>query len=158
MTAEETVQQELEKKFPALAGKVRVQRARRIFVDVEYQDFRPLLEFAIGLLKFPYLCVITGLDEGDQLGIIYHMSGESGIILSIKTRVPMSDPKVKTVTDLFPSAEIYEREMVDLLGAKVEGLQAAFRYPLTDDWPTDQFPLRKSWKTPDVPKGEIKHV
>jgi Ni,Fe-hydrogenase III component G len=33
----------------------------------------------------------------------------------------------------------------------VEGLPAGNRYPLTDDWPADQFPLRKDWK-PDSAK------
>ena len=39
-----------------------------------------------------------------------------------------------------------ERELMDLLGAKVEGLPAGKRYPLSDDWPTDEYPLRKDWK------------
>ncbi|MDD5432403.1 MAG: NADH-quinone oxidoreductase subunit C, partial [Candidatus Omnitrophica bacterium] len=52
----------------------------------------------------------------------------------------------KSVISYFPGAEIYEREVVDLFGAKVEGLPPGNRYPLTDDWPTDQFPLRKDWK------------
>jgi Ni,Fe-hydrogenase III component G len=58
----------------------------------------------------------------------------------------MPNPVFKSITDSFANAEIYEREIMDLLGATVEGLAPSFRYPLTDDWPSDQFPLRKSWK------------
>ncbi len=53
---------------------------------------------------------------------------------------------LKTITDYFSSAEIYERELVDLLGVRVEGLKEGKRYPLPDDWPAGQYPLRKDWK------------
>jgi membrane-bound hydrogenase subunit beta len=33
-----------------------------------------------------------------------------------------------------------------LLGAQVEGLPQSSRYPLPDNWPKGQFPLRKDWK------------
>ena len=46
----------------------------------------------------------------------------------------------------YAGAQVYERELVDLFGAQVEGLPPGNRYPLTDDWPTDEHPLRKDWK------------
>jgi membrane-bound hydrogenase subunit beta len=67
----------------------------------------------------------------------------------MKTAVPKANPVIKTVTDVFPAATLYERELMDLLGAKVDGLPAGRRYPLPEDWPVDQFPLRKDWK-PDT--------
>ena len=66
-------------------------------------------------------------------------------MLSVKTSVPKNRPVIKTVTSYFLSADVYERELIDLLGAKVEGLPAGNRYPLTDDWPVGQYPLRKDW-------------
>jgi Ni,Fe-hydrogenase III component G len=36
---------------------------------------------------------------------------------------------------------------MDLLGVRIEGLPAGKRYPLTDDWPANEFPLRKNWKS-----------
>jgi Ni,Fe-hydrogenase III component G len=35
---------------------------------------------------------------------------------------------------------------MDLLGAQVEGLPAGRRYPLPEDWPQGEYPLRKDWK------------
>jgi Ni,Fe-hydrogenase III component G len=34
---------------------------------------------------------------------------------------------------------------MDLLGIKVEGLPEGRRYPLPDNWPQGQYPLRKDW-------------
>jgi Ni,Fe-hydrogenase III component G len=68
------------------------------------------------------------------------------ILINLKTSAPKENPQIKSITQYFPSAEIYERELVDLFGAKVEGLAPGNRYPLTDDWPPGEYPLRKDWK------------
>jgi len=59
---------------------------------------------------------------------------------------------IKTITDIFPPADIYERELEDLLGAKVDGLGDGKRYPLPDDWPKGEYPLRKDWKAANKKK------
>jgi Ni,Fe-hydrogenase III component G len=142
---EERIQKDLIAKFAFLDGKVRVQRERRIWAEVGYSDFRPLLEFAVKELDFVFLCTMSGLDDGENFSFIYHLTRQDGVILSIKTSVPKTDPVLKTITDLFKGCEIYEREVVDLLGVKVDGLPEGRRYPLPDDWPAGEYPLRKDW-------------
>ena len=145
MALEENIKQELEKNFSYLENKIRVQRVRRLSLDVDYADFSQVFEYVVNKLKFSHLITITGLDEQDRLGFIYHLAQDSGIVLNLKTTVSKDSP-IKTVTGFFSGAEIYERELVDLFGAKVEVLPKGDRYPLTDDWPHDEFPLRKDWK------------
>jgi membrane-bound hydrogenase subunit beta len=146
MGVEENIQSEIIKKFAFLDGKVTVQRPRRLFVDVSQEKFANLFEYAIKNLEFTILCAITGLDEGTGFGIIYHLARESGIMLNIKTTIDRGNPVLKTITGSFLCADIYERELVDLLGIKVEGLPPGNRYPLPDDWPAGEYPLRKDWK------------
>lgn len=141
------IRSELMVKFNLADDKVRIQRERRIYVEVEYARFRDVFNYAAEKLGFVVLCTITGLDEGTNLAFIYHLSSEKGIVLNIKTSLPKENAVLKTITDRFPGAEIYERELVDLLGAKVEGLGEGNRYPLTDDWPKNEYPLRKDWKS-----------
>jgi Ni,Fe-hydrogenase III component G len=77
--------------------------------------------------------------------------------MNVEINAPRSNPVIQSVTKIFPSADLYERELVDLLGLKIEGLAEGFRYPLTDDWPKDQYPLRKDWKQdPNMKTGAIK--
>ena len=97
-------------------------------------------------LKFGHLIAITGLDEQDKLSFIYHIAQDAGIMVNIKTSVSKDNPVIKTISKRFPTADVYERELVDLFGAQVEGLPEGNRYPLVDDWPKGQFPLRKDWK------------
>ena len=146
MSKEENIKNELVNKFAYLGGNINVPRPRRIFLEATQENFKEVFVYIAKQLKFSHLCTITGLDEGEKLSFIYHMADDSGILLNFKISVLKENPVLKTVTDCFPGAEIYERELVDLLGAKVEGLPEGNRYPLTDDWPLDQFPLRKDWK------------
>jgi Ni,Fe-hydrogenase III component G len=155
MTKEEEIQQELVKNFNFLEGKIRIQKVRRIFADVPPDKFEEVLKFLIDKIVFNILCTITGLDEGATLGFIYHLARKDGIVINVKISVPKDNPKIKTIIDYFPAAVIYEREVVDLLGARVEGLPEGSRYPLPDSWPEGQYPLRKDWK-PDMLRKENK--
>ena len=144
---EQNIQSKLESKFSFLKDKVKIKRERRIFVEVEkLSDFRSVFDFAVRDLDFKRICMITGLDEGDNFATIYHLASFSGMIFDLKTYVPKSNPVIKTIMDTFPGAELYERELVDMFGIKVEGLPEGSRYPLPDDWPDGQYPLRKDWK------------
>jgi len=146
MAEEQAILEELTAKFPLLKDKVRVQRVRRLFAQVPSDDVREVFGYLVREMNFPILCTITGLDEGATLGVIYHLARESGIVLNLATSVPKERPALGTVTDYFPAADAYERELVDLLGFQVQGLPAGPRYPLPDDWPAGECPLRKDWK------------
>jgi membrane-bound hydrogenase subunit beta len=146
MSQEENIKQDLIAKFGLPEASFRIPRERRIFVEVGPEKLPAVFDHVVRQLKFCHLCTITGFDDGDKLSIMYHIAQDRNIIINIKTSVPKDNPKLKTVTSYFPSADAYEREVIDLLGFQIEGLPPGNRYPLTDDWPKGQYPLRKDWK------------
>lgn len=139
------IKEKLEDKFVYLKDTVKVQRAKRVWLEVAYPNFTEVFTFAINGLDFPGISAITGFDEGENLGFIYHLSGRDGTMLNIKTAVNKEKGTIRSITSFFPGAAIYERELIDLFGAKVEGLPDGIHYPLPDDWPAGQYPLRKDW-------------
>jgi len=149
--AQDPIGAALEERFPALAGKTVAPRARRVRAIVEQSAFAEVFDFACDTLDFDRLCAITGLDEKDVLAAIYALGRADGTLLSIEVRVPRDAPVLDTVTGRFPGAANYERELDDLLGFEVRGLPAGKRYPLPDDWPRDEKPLRKDWKQKSPP-------
>jgi len=153
MLNEEKIVQELCAKFNFLENQIKITRPRRIFLETTEEHFAQVFDFCIMNLNFKHLCAITGFDDCDKLSVMYHLSGKDGILLNLKVSVPKDKPVLKTVMSYFLCAEIYERELVDLLGFKIEGLPVGNRYPLTDDWPKDEFPLRKDWKSSDHMKA-----
>ncbi len=143
---EETVVAELLAKFPFLAGQVRVQRARRIWLETAPDKFNEVFGQMVDGFGFRILCTITGLDEGDSFGVVYHLAREDGAVASLKTRILKTGATWKSVGERFPGGIIYEREIADLLGLQFEGLPPGSRYPLPDNWPAGEYPLRKDWQ------------
>lgn len=154
MLSEEDIKQKLNGKFPFLQDKVSVKRARRLSLDVAMENFKEVLLFSIKDLAFSHLCTITGLDMTDRFSMIYQLSQDEGIMLNIRTDISRSDPNLDSITPIFSNADIYERELADLFGINVKGLPAGERYPLPDDWPSDQYPLRKDFNIGSLDKKE----
>lgn len=155
MSREESIKENLIDKFSYLGNSINLPRPRRISIEVSLDNFLPVFAFLAKDMQFSHLCTITGLDEQDNLAFIYHLAGAEGVMINLKTSAPKSNPLIKSVTEYFPGAEIYERELVDLFGAKVSGLPPGNRYPLTDDWPAEEHPLRKDWKPKAAAGGEV---
>ncbi|MCB4792249.1 MAG: NADH-quinone oxidoreductase subunit C [Elusimicrobia bacterium] len=146
MSKEQDIQKQFMNKFDFLEGKFKIVKNKRIFLDVPIDKFWKVMGYAVKIDQFPLLCTITGLDQGDTIGLVYHLAANDGMMLNIETSIPKNNPVIRTITDIYPSATLYERELEDLLGVKVEGLPAGRRYPLPDDWPIGDHPLLKDWK------------
>lgn len=144
--AEDQIRQRLLAQFPFLADEITIQRARRMWAKVPMDQLHPVLVHAKEQLGFSMLCTITGTDEGDSIGLLYHLAQDSGIVLTLMTNAPKDGPGPSTVTPYFPLADLSEREVIDLLGARIQNMPAGPRYPLPDGWPEGQYPLRKDWK------------
>jgi Ni,Fe-hydrogenase III component G len=153
MLNEEKIIQDLCGKFKFLENQIKATRPRRIFLEVPYEHFMEVFDFCVRQLSFTQLCAMSGLDDVEKLSVMYHLAQEGGIVINLKTGVSREQPVLKTVMPYFLCAEIYERELVDLFGFKIEGLPDGNRYPLTDDWPKGEFPLRKDWKPFDQKKA-----
>lgn len=159
MEKEVNVKKSLIEKFGILEEKFVIPRERRIFVEVPQDDFMNVCRFAAGELGFDSLCTITGLDIGENYQFIYHLADKNGIVLNLKLNVPKANPVIESVTPIFNGAIFYEKELIDMFGAVVEGLtKEGRRYPLPDWWPEDQHPLRKDWSSKGLcmSKEEVK--
>jgi membrane-bound hydrogenase subunit beta len=148
-----SVAAELQAKFSFPEGAMKIQRATRLWVDVEQANFAQVFDHVVKSMGFSILCTITGLDLGTDLGFIYHLARDGdksagyvgGVMANLKTRVPKGGA-MQSVTPYFPGADIYESELEDLLGARIEGKPVSPRYPLPENWPEGDHPLLKDWK------------
>lgn len=150
MAKEEEINGQLLAQFPLLEGRIRVQRARRLWVETDPDKFDAVFESLFGRFLFKILCTITGQDEGESFSIIYHLARNDGTVLNLKVKIQKTNPKWKSIGEKFPGGIIYEREIADLFGIQFEGLPSGPRYPLPDDWPECQYPLRKDWQNANV--------
>ena len=96
--------------------------------------------------KMDYLFCLTGLDRKDGFHVVYHLTSTAWPH-TVVLRVVLADkanPSVATVSDLWATAEYFEREAFDLLGIKFENHPDLRRLFLDDEWVG--YPLRKDYK------------
>ncbi len=118
-------------------------RERRIFLRVKKEAFRETLEYVVRDLGFKHLSTITGVDLGTQIELLYHVVLNDAIVLTLGFSVPKENPTTRTITDLVPSAVLYEREVHEMLGVDFEGHPNLIPLVLPEGWPKDVYPLRK---------------
>ncbi len=146
MQNEQAVVDRLLRKFDFMQDKITVQRQKRIFTKPFARgEFEQVIRYLHDEMGFTRSNHVVGVDDGDDLGFIYLLSNEEGVILALKEKAPKSDPVIASMTELYPSLNLHERELVDLFGAVVENLPAGPNYPLPDGWPKGSYPMRKEW-------------
>jgi NADH-quinone oxidoreductase subunit C len=94
--------------------------------------------------SFDFLVCITGVDYGQDLGATYHLRSVSNgytVVLKVRTS-DRENPHFDSVTDIWKSADLMEREIYDLLGIKFTGHPDLRRLFLDRSW---GFPLRKDY-------------
>jgi NADH-quinone oxidoreductase subunit C len=98
-------------------------------------------------LAMNFLECLTGVDlpSKEQIAVVYHLySYEHRHRIVMKAFLPRQDPRVATVSGVWPVANWQERECYDLLGVVFEGHPDLRRILLPDDW--QGYPLRKDYK------------
>ena len=112
-------------------------------------------------LGFDLLSCISGVDypereEGPEIEVVYHLdSTVNHHGLTIKVKLPRSDPRVASVEESWRTADWDERETYDLVGVVFEGHHNLVRILCAEDWVGH--PLRKDYEPPDSFHG-IKNV
>jgi NADH:ubiquinone oxidoreductase subunit C len=97
---------------------------------------------------FNYLFCLTGMDWGEELGVVYHLESTIHrhiVVVKVKTS-DRENPILETVSSLWKTAEFHEREVFDFFGIKFNKHPNLKRLFLTEDW--DGFPLRKDYDDP----------
>jgi NADH dehydrogenase I D subunit len=101
--------------------------------------------------KYQRLDDMTAIDESARrqpqnfpdYTMVYHLlSFDSASRLRLKVPLQGQDPVTRSITDIWPSANWYEREVFDLMGIRFEGHPNLTRILMPPDW--QGHPLRKS--------------
>ena len=133
-------------------------RDRRIFLRVKKDAFRKSLEYLMNDIGFKHLSTITGVDVGTEIELLYHLVLNDAIVLTLGYRVPKENPITQTITDIVPSAVLYEREIHEMFGVNIEGHPNLIPLVLPEGWPQDVYPLRKDKQFEELRKIALETV
>ena len=79
---------------------------------------------------------VTGMDWPKQglLEVIYDfLNFDSGMRVAYRARIPRNDPKIATISKVFPGADWHERETHDFFGIDFVGHRDLSPFMLPDD-------------------------
>ena len=103
-------------------------------------------------MGFDHVKSVTGIDfpEENKILVVYHVSSFEDdelaqFILELKTSVDRLNSRIKSLIEIWPSAEFPERETTDLMGVTFEGQPQKERLMLMDNFEGGP-PLRKDFK------------
>jgi formate hydrogenlyase subunit 5 len=142
----ETAIESLKKNLADAIVEFRVPRPRKAYVLLKPERHRDAISLLLKEVKDTELSTITGVDLKNEIELNYHMACEGTVTL--KNRISREKPVTQTITDILPGANLYEREVFDLLGVVFEGHPNLERLMLPERWPKGDYPLRKDWKLP----------
>ncbi len=93
---------------------------------------------------YNYLNALTAVDYGDHLEavyILYNTDKKVGTVINVK--LPAENPEISTISHLYAGAVWYEREMQEMFGIKITGVDLARM--LLEEWNGADYPLRKKF-------------
>ncbi|MDG6223450.1 MAG: NADH-quinone oxidoreductase subunit C [Candidatus Bathyarchaeota archaeon] len=126
---------------------LKVPRSRKAYVFLKPEKHRDAISLLLKQVEDTIISTITGTDLGNEIELNYHMI--CGGTVTLKIRVPKIKPVTKSICDLISGANLYEREVYDLLGVTFEGHPNMERLLLPESWPKGNYPLRRDWKAPE---------
>ena len=108
-------------------------------------------------LRFDLCSSVSGVDYLDaapddprRLHVVYHLTSmTSRRRVRLEAAVPADDPRLPSVTAVYPTADWQERETYDMFGVVFDGHSGLTRILMPDDW--DGYPQRKDYPLGGIP-------
>ena len=118
-----------------------------VFVDqTGWEGFAREIRFCEGL-EFDYLFCLTAVDWRTHFTVVYHFTSTiRRHMLVVKVKLDHDQPAIRTVSDIWRTAEFHEREAFDLFGVVFTDHPDLRRLFMTDEW--KGWPLRKDYEDP----------
>jgi NADH:ubiquinone oxidoreductase subunit C len=96
---------------------------------------------------FDYLFCVTAVDWRTHFTMVYHLTSTTHRhTLVVKAKLDHENPAIRTVSDIWRTAEFHEREAFDLFGVVFTDHPDLRRLFMTDEW--NGWPLRKDYEDP----------
>jgi NADH-quinone oxidoreductase subunit C len=118
----------------------------RAELQVDPAQVHPVLEQLKGQ-GYDFLASLHGVDyypDEPRLGVLYELLDMKEVDrITVKARVPIADPRIASVVDLWPGADHPEREVYDMFGVEFQGHPDLRRILMPEDY--EGFPQRRDF-------------
>lgn len=89
--------------------------------------------------------IATAVDTDAGYEVLYHWAlDEKDCVVTFRILLEHNAPELDSIALMCPAAEWIEREMWELMGIQFKGHPDMRHLLLADDWPEDNYPMRKN--------------
>lgn len=134
---------------------VRVDRTNRASVVVSREGVVEVAAWLRGA-GLDHTLAVSGVDrpQENRLDIVYLLASYSrddakGLVVSLKIHLDRGNPSLPSLTPIWESANLFERETAEMFGVTFDGHPNLSRLLLQDNWDGPP-PLRKDLKIPEM--------
>lgn len=115
-------------------------------LDFSSRDIHAVLAFlkGTGFRQLSMLSCIDWIDDKEFQLVFLLFDWDAGIRLQVRTRIDRDNPKFTTITDIYPGAKYYERDVHEFFGVEFEGNPDSYKQLFLENW-DDMPPLRKDF-------------
>lgn len=143
----------MKEKILQIVPDARIEEKEVLIVIVPKDSFH---DFALWLrndkaTQFDFLVCMTGMDWGESLGVMYHLRSTTlGHDIALRTETDnRENPELPSVSDIWATANLNEREVFDFFGIRFINHPDMRRLFLRNDWVG--YPFRKDYNDdPDI--------
>lgn len=111
-----------------------------MWISLKRKDLKKILK-DLKEMGVTRISSISGTDVGKDIEVVYHLVHKN-MTINIRIPVDKKDHTIETITDLYPGANLFERELSEMLGIHIEKHPNPKRLFLAHDSP--KTPLRRS--------------
>jgi len=136
----------IESKFGDAITEVYEKSPRRVFITVDPVRLPDVAEYLYKDVGCRF-SIATGMHMAHGIEILYHFALDRGNkFINLRVILDTEKPSIESIATRVPAADWIEREMHELLGIEFRNHPDMRHLLLTDDWPEDNYPLRRDWK------------
>jgi len=117
---------------------------RRAYIKIRKDGIRDCVKVLFDQFE-ARLSTISAVDRKFKFDVLYHFTlDQQGLVASICLSTPKQAASLDSVTDILPAASWIEREIQELFGIKFIGHPSPGKLLTSDDWPENEYPLRRT--------------
>lgn len=144
----EMIIESLNTKFPDVISETKIESDIRISAYSEAEQIVEVCKYLKEELQFGHLCAETAIDQiqKNEIEVIYLIgSYDHPVVLTLKVKLPRSNPEIESVVPVYWNANWYERETYELFGVQYRNHPDLRNLVLPDELLGD-WPLRKDYE------------
>lgn len=124
---------------------VELKGANKYFGEVSAENLPKALNVLVRDFDAYRVNSISTVDTSSEIMMAYHLTAKRYIV-TLKVRLPRDSPQIRTITEIFPGAALFEREAMEMMGVKITDHPTGGRLFLPEDWKDGAYPLRKDFR------------